>query len=88
MKSKKLSKFALGLIIMVGTIGLSVNSTPFQANIGYYAAKSVGHGGGGQAFYTGVVGTMGAYGGAKLGASIGCVGGPVGSVIGAGLGAL
>lgn len=71
----------------IAVIGLKTAINYSTANVGYYAAKQVGHGGGGQAFYTGVVGAMGGYGGAILGAKIGIIGGPVGMVIGAGIGA-
>ena len=84
----KKSRIVMSAIILTGLIGFSVSSIPSQAKIGYYAAKSVGHEEAGQAFYTGVVGAMGAYGGAKAGASIGAIGGPAGAVIGAGIGAL
>jgi len=88
MKNTKKMKILMSTMVILGLIGFSSFASSSQAKLGYYAAKSVGHGGGGQAFYTGVVGAMGAYGGAKAGAAIGAIGGPAGAVIGAGLGAL
>lgn len=71
----------------IAVTGLKTAIDYANANVGYYAASQVGHGPGGQAFYSGILGGMGGYGGAVLGAKIGAIGGPVGMVIGIGIGA-